>query len=535
ALLFAGRQGGAYSYVIGGVFGLSSLGMLATSMVSGAGRRERIDVAGLRREYAKALGVVRARARANTAALRTALGYRHPAPETLVTIVDSGRLWERRPGDADFGAVRVGLGPQALTTPLVPAPGTTDDLDPISSAAMRRLISAYGTVRDLPVAIATDEFARIYVNDAGLVRALLAQLAFAHSPADLLIAVCAAPERAPAWDYLKWLPHHQHPRRIDATGPERLVASRLGEMEALLGDILDQRPAFTDADRPRPQVVIVLDGSDRTGAKRLVSAVAGCCVVEIGDRTGRPSDAGPSTASASAISLTVTPDGRMLADDEEVGRPDALSMVEAEALARALAPLRSAANAEARSPSVRSVTLDGLLDLDQRQSMSAAIGALRAGRSGRQRSEAERLRVPIGTATNGTPVLLDLKEAARDGMGPHGLLIGATGSGKSELLRTLVLSLAASHASEDLNFVLIDFKGGATFSSLDRLPHTAAVITNLADELPLVDRMTDALNGELVRRQEMLRRAGNLGSRHDYERVRAADPAMPPMPVLLIV
>ena len=82
-------------------------------------------------------------------------------------------------------------------------------------------------------------------------------------------------------------------------------------------------------------------------------------------------------------------------------------------------------------------------------------------------------------------------------MGPHGLLIGATGSGKSELLRTLVLALALTHSSETLNFVLVDFKGGATFLGLDRLPHTSAVITNLADEAALVSRMQDALHGEL--------------------------------------
>ncbi len=120
-------------------------------------------------------------------------------------------------------------------------------------------------------------------------------------------------------------------------------------------------------------------------------------------------------------------------------------------------------------------------------------------------------------------------------MGPHGLLIGATGSGKSELLRTLVLGLAASHDSQQLNFVLIDFKGGATFSSLDRLPHTAALITNLSDELPLVDRMSDAIRGELVRRQELLRKAGNLQSLRDYEQARLAGAALAPLPVLVVV
>ena len=120
-------------------------------------------------------------------------------------------------------------------------------------------------------------------------------------------------------------------------------------------------------------------------------------------------------------------------------------------------------------------------------------------------------------------------------MGPHGLLIGATGSGKSELLRTLVLGLAATHDSESLNFVLIDFKGGATFASMDKLPHTAAMITNLESELPLVDRMNDALEGELNRRQELLRRAGNFASLRDYEKARAAGAPLAPLPVLLVI
>jgi S-DNA-T family DNA segregation ATPase FtsK/SpoIIIE len=120
-------------------------------------------------------------------------------------------------------------------------------------------------------------------------------------------------------------------------------------------------------------------------------------------------------------------------------------------------------------------------------------------------------------------------------MGPHGLVVGATGSGKSELLRTLVLALAVTHDPGLLNFVLVDFKGGATFLGLDRLPHVSAVITNLADELPLVDRMRDALHGEVVRRQEVFRAAGNYASLRDYSRARADGAELPPMPTLFVV
>ncbi|MGV0360259.1 FtsK/SpoIIIE domain-containing protein [Corynebacterium mastitidis] len=131
---------------------------------------------------------------------------------------------------------------------------------------------------------------------------------------------------------------------------------------------------------------------------------------------------------------------------------------------------------------------------------------------------------------------LDLKESAHGGMGPHGLCIGATGSGKSELLRTLVVGLTATHSPEELTLILVDFKGGATFLGLDRLPHTSAVITNLEQESVLVERMHDAIAGEMNRRQEVLRAAGNFANVHDYEAARRAGrDDLDPMPALLIV
>lgn len=151
------------------------------------------------------------------------------------------------------------------------------------------------------------------------------------------------------------------------------------------------------------------------------------------------------------------------------------------------------------------------------------------------RSASARLRVPIGVDVDGRSIELDLKESAEGGMGPHGLLIGATGSGKSELLRTLVLALATTHSSETLNFVLVDFKGGATFAGLETLPHVSALITNLAGEAGLVERMRDALRGELVRRQEVLRAAGGFASLRDYEAARAEGAALEPMPTLFLV
>jgi S-DNA-T family DNA segregation ATPase FtsK/SpoIIIE len=211
-----------------------------------------------------------------------------------------------------------------------------------------------------------------------------------------------------------------------------------------------------------------------------------------------------------------------------VGAADGLTVEQAEGFARQLAPLRLSARDVVDEPLTTVTDLDSLLEFGDPARFDPTT-------QWRARPNRDRLRVAIGLTPDGTPAELDLKESAQEGMGPHGLLVGATGSGKSELLRTLVLALAVRHSPEVLNLVLIDFKGGATFATLDRLPHTSATITNLEAELSLVDRMEAAINGELIRRQELLRAAGNFASQRDYERARAGGSPLAPLPSLLII
>ena len=151
------------------------------------------------------------------------------------------------------------------------------------------------------------------------------------------------------------------------------------------------------------------------------------------------------------------------------------------------------------------------------------------------RSPSDFLRVPIGLDDYGAPVLLDLKESAELGMGPHGICIGATGSGKSEMLRTLITALALSHPPEDLSMVLVDYKGGAAFAPFQGLPHVAGIIDNLSDDPQLTERARASINGEVVRRQELLRDAGAVPSISHYRELRASRPDLPPLPHLFIV
>ncbi|MDY5139543.1 FtsK/SpoIIIE domain-containing protein, partial [Actinotignum timonense] len=134
-------------------------------------------------------------------------------------------------------------------------------------------------------------------------------------------------------------------------------------------------------------------------------------------------------------------------------------------------------------------------------------------------------------------VWLDLNEAAAGGMGPHGLLVGATGSGKSELLRTLLLGLCLTHSPEQLNLVLIDYKGGASFHPFAELPHTAALVTNLERDSSLSERMEETLRGEMNRRQHLLAEHGQHSHLGEYEAARARGAHDGPLlaPLLIII
>ncbi|MFJ8046336.1 type VII secretion protein EccCa [Kitasatospora sp. NPDC096147] len=518
-----------------GVLMVASTAAMAVAQIVKARKGGSAGTADERRDYLKYLQQMRRQVRRTADRQRGAQLFLHPEPDQLWSIVTEGRrLWERRPSDPDFAQIRLGQGPQQLNTPLkAPETAPLEELEPLSAAAMKDFLTSHGTLQDLPLAVSLRAFYHITVcgdpdTVYGNVRAMLAQLATLHSPDDLVIGVAAAPGAVEEWEWAKWLPHTQHRKETDGAGSRRLIATGLGELEALLATELNGRKGFSRDSVPsadQPHLVVVMDGAAVPHDSVLAGAegVENVTIIEV-----VPGDLDEPSGH---LVVTLTKDRLLLESASGAsysGKPDTLSSWQSEALARQLAPFRVSAGGDDGDPSLVSMDFTEMME-------TGDPGSFDPARHWRPKPVSEKLKVPLGVGQNGEYVWLDLKEASLAGMGPHGMCVGATGSGKSEVLRTIVLALAVTHSSEVLNLVLADFKGGATFAGMAEMPHTAAVITNLEGEATLIDRMRDAIEGEMNRRQELLRSAGNYANINEYERARAAGAPLDPLPSLLMI
>ncbi|HEY2579878.1 MAG TPA: type VII secretion protein EccCa [Streptosporangiaceae bacterium] len=539
-LLFVtpGKTSGPTTWLAGGLMMVTTMSMMVGQMGRTTSQRKR-RTKGERRDYLRYLTQTRKKVRQQVAQQRKALAWIHPDPEALWSVVMSARLWERRPAHRDFAEVRIGTGPQLFAVKINPMQTKpVEDLEPLSARALRRFINAHATIPGQPVAVFLRGFSRITLRgetDAArsATRALITQLFTFHSPDDVRIAVCCGAETAADWEWVKWLPHSQHLSQADAAGPVRALRPTMAEVVAMLGPEFSERPRHEPGaapNRDEPYVVVVLDGGEMGGETRFTGAgYRNAVLIDVAATV-------PWRHSKRVLRLDFTGDGLEMVQANRsgkevrtsLGRGDTLSVAHARACARIVSPFRLGATTEISEPLATDFDVARLLGIDDVASFDPRpVWAARPA--------TDRLRVPIGIDEDGGTVELDIKESALGGNGPHGVLIGATGSGKSELLRTLVLSMAITHSSETLNFVLVDFKGGATFIDLDKLPHTSALITNLADEVQLVARMQESLQGELVRRQELLRRAGNYSSALEYEKARAQGAPLDPLPTLFVI
>ncbi|MDQ3733489.1 MAG: type VII secretion protein EccCa [Actinomycetota bacterium] len=520
---------------------------------SSARRRQRDN----RERYLDYLESMRRTARAAAALQRDRAARRHPEPAALLDLARlPARRWERRRGDLDFLEVRLGTGTTPLARGLSVSVDRTNPLttyDPVCLAAAEGLVERYAVLGDQPISVRLADLGCLSIvgnrhRGRALARAVIGQLVALHPPDDVRIAVVRALPLAEQWEWVKWLPHNLDGSAVRGpkaeTGPaadQLLVCASFTELLARIAGDLDARRA--DAERRRgkppgtghPRLVTILDGELQYGAPRL--EVAGGSPADlgihlinlVGHRREEPEQVD--------LRITLVPDAAALLEGKTstaggglLPAVDGLTASSVAALARSMAALRlvedDAVKHISAAVGLRDILgVSDVAELDPRQSWLPG-------------SARDFLRVPVGVGAGGQPVHLDLKESARGGMGPHGLVVGATGSGKSELLRTMVTSLVISHPPERLALLLVDFKGGATFAGFAGLPHVAGMVTNLAADPGLVQRFRDALYGELTRRQRVLAEAGNLPNVHVYaDRVSRSlgGDGVEPMPHLLVI
>ncbi|WP_327189268.1 type VII secretion protein EccCa [Streptomyces xinghaiensis] len=504
-----------------------------------------------RERYLEYLEELREELVAEERELRETARVLNPPPAALYDIVrDPSRLWERRRLDADFLKVRVGSGEMPLR-PLTVGQQSGSVLTPPDRFMLNEagaLISRFGTTGDLPLTVPLDRAgnASVIGDREGVLRvarALLVQTAATHAPDDVHIALGCPGDRMADWEWLKWLPHLLDGDERDGPVSARRIAPDVHQLARLLGRDLRQRASYAaelrrglsnrEALAMAGRLLVVSDeyGDTAQDLPRPDEAVSlrdmGVTVLHLlSERVREPGQ----------VSLRITVDGdRVTVEDLRGEQPlvahgtvDDVTTAGAEGLARMLAPLRLSAESLVDAPLSGPVDFADMLGMDDPAAVD--IGALWA-----PRGERAFLRVPIGINDSREPVLLDLKESAELGMGPHGLCVGATGSGKSELLRTLVLALVATHPPEDLAMVLVDYKGGATFAPFADLPHVAGVITNLENQAGLVERVHASLAGEVQRRQRVLKDAGNVADIAHYAALRETRPDLDPLPHLFVV
>ncbi|WFE48809.1 type VII secretion protein EccCa [Micromonospora sp. WMMD1155] len=550
--------------IIGVLFFLTSTGAVIALRM----RQRRATGKATRKQrlrYRAHLSLARDQAREVSVAQRQVAAVANPEPSRLFSIsANRHRVWERRRSDEDFLRVRLGRGLVRLASPMVmdPKMDPIADYDWESLRSARRLVESLGRVEGQPMVVDLGNAGVVSLlgpslDTENLARVLLCQVATLHAPDDVLIAVETSGERPveennDRWQWAKWLPHTIEPRARGTAGVVSLVAADPAGLAAFLNETLRRRVELagnrrTLGDRQAPadlpRLVVVLTGFapvSEWGRSDILAALVAAAGPQSGITLVFLVEREADEPSRVDLRIRIGDDGRLTPEGRkdlvvvpaERCLPDTVTPGLAELIARQLAPLRLSDEREqvlTRTTSLTEMVVGGdVLTADIVRHWVPA-------------GDPRMLRSPIGTDGDGQTVVLDLKESAQGGSGPHGLIVGATGSGKSELLRTLATGLALTHSPELLSFVLIDFKGGAAFAPLAGLPHVGGLITNLADDVAMIDRVLAALMGEQQRRQQMLRDAGNIDSVREYQIRRARGGTKPdgsplePLPYLLIV
>lgn len=508
------------------LFALLSPLMMGASWVDGR-RRDRSEHRRSQRRVQASLVEFQAAAQAAHAAEVIRLRELHPHLAEAVRRVrlPSVRLWERRPTDDDFMSLVVAHGPRAFDPEVAADGGQIGDG---AAAALNDL----GPLPDVPIAVDLGPGRLLGLvgprpATTAIARGLLLQAAAWHGPADLAVLVAADEVTFPVWSWTAWLPHTAHP----AIGSARLIANgrtAVAEMASELAEAWNRR-----GDAHWPQLLMVADGDNlATGRgapmRPLLQKSAGpvAAIVLASSVDQLP---------AAATVVIVARDSSGVVDVTQTAHvhpsvlASGMSLKLARDTARSLARFDDPEQFGAGSAIPDNSSLLEMLELvgSEEEPIPTTLAEAVVDRW-RANGPADSLAAMIGADGHG-PAVADL---AADG--PHVLIGGTTGSGKSELLRTMVASLGVTYSPEKVNFVLVDYKGGSAFDQCASLPHAVGLVTDLDDRL--AERALRCLEAELRHREQVLRDRGATDLAHYRSRAKSeTDQSWPPLPRLVVI
>lgn len=522
-----------------------SFGGMMINKFGGANKKTRSEQEGEREDYAQTLDEFRNAVDAVGEKQFERVLFFNPNPLDLVRIVADGsaRMWCHRPQSFQFGKCRVGLGLSQsaieLKTPKLPE---RTKRDAMPNTMLRDFFLEKPYIRDIPMPLALRSnpgfaFYGHMPTIHGLIRSMLCQLATFHGPDDMAIAVVTA--NPAQWGWLKWMPHGCNPATHDGAGPSRLVFTSAKEFEQVFDLNNTREKSFSPVKEPEGgqhvelkvsdlRHLIVVD--DDTGAieewNRVTRGRTGVDATTFLRLASRPADGCGWTPDTT---FQVTDDRRIC--DVALGEPfyyahtDYMSIEDADEFARAMATwdvTKSASNVLEVMQREGGLLEELRID-DARYLEPHRIHAARKSPDSKLRGT-----FPLGRYKDGSTFVMNVNStsAIPRGMGNHGLLLGATGSGKSWTLLTFIISQAATHSAEVLQHVVLDWKGRSFGRRVADLPGTLMVLSNLGKDSEYVERLEDVLSGELDRRQEILEAIAEKTGRpelaevEDYERAR---------------
>ena len=475
------------------------------------GRKEAIEK---QRKYDETHAAVSARIEQGLLDEQAARRMSCPDPAALLmqAIGPGPRLWERRHNDPDYLRVRVGLAELPAEVKVEERREKTDE------AAPPRMLDRVPAWLDLSrlgvVGVAGDR-----ETAPPLAQWLVAQTALLHSPRDVRITVLSDVGGEAGWGWVRWLPHARvggDPDALALGTQQDSVGRRLAELSNL---VAQREVAARDKVRPAPDVLVVLDGARRL---RTLPAVVdllrrgpgvGVMLLCVEDEVRQLPEECRAVVACAAGEVRI----QETASEGTAGiTPDLVEGPWCETVARAISPLRDTTPEEEASGLPSSARLLEEIRLDP-PTPDAIADRWTHGRT---------TDVVVGAGYDG-PFRLDLR---RDG--PHALIAGTTGSGKSEFLQTLVASLSVANRPDELTFVLVDYKGGSAFKDCARLPHTVGMVTDLDNHL--VGRALVSLGAELRRREHLLAGPG-AKDLEDYWALQRTQPDLPAIPRLVLV